>query len=142
MAKTGKRLGMWSTYAFATSVDEIYQWILTEGSVMMGTEWYEGMFLPDENNIIHCTGSIAGGHAWLALGVNLNTEFIDGLTSWGPDFGDNGKFKIPLAEFEALFHQQGEAIAAVEVAKVDPSVPENKGCATTKLGKALKRILG
>jgi hypothetical protein len=142
MAVTGKRLGMWKTYAFATSVDEIYQWILTEGSVMMGTEWYEGMFLPDENNIIHCTGSIAGGHAWLALGVNLNTGFIDGLTSWGPDFGDNGHFKISLTEFSYLFARQGEAIAAVEVAKVDPSVTENKGCGTTRLGKALRRVLG
>ena len=140
MAKTGKRLGMWSVYAFATRMAEIDYWLLNEGSLMVGTEWTMGMFAPDANNIIHPTGSIAGGHAWLLNGKIPG--FKHGITSWGPDFGINGGFWISDTEFEALFHQQGEAIAAVEVAKVDPSVPENKGCATTKLGKALKRMIG
>jgi len=140
MAKTGKRLGMWSVYAFANSMSEIDYWLLNEGSLMVGTEWTNDMFMPDANNVIHPTGSVAGGHAWLAYGKD--PVYLHGITSWGPEYGNRGKFKIPLVEFEALFHQQGEAIAAVEVAKVDPSVAENKGCGTTKLGKALKRMIG
>lgn len=97
------------------------------------------MFAPDKDNIIHPTGSIAGGHAWLLNGKIPG--FKHGITSWGPDFGINGGFWIPDNEFEALFHQQGEAIAAVEIAKVDPSVVQS-GCGNTVLGKALKRMMG
>ena len=139
MAVTGKRLGMWKTYAFATTMEEIDYWLLNEGSLMVGTEWTEGMFFPDANNIIHPTGAVAGGHAWLLNGKIPG--FKHGITSWGPDFGINGGFWISDADFESLFHQQGEAIAAVEVAKVDPSVVQS-GCRNTPIGKALQRIWG
>lgn len=139
MAVTGKKLGMWSAYAFATSMSEIDYWLLNEGSLMVGTSWTMDMFLPDKDNVIHPTGNIAGGHAWLLNGKIPG--FKHGITSWGPDFGLNGGFWIPDNEFEALFHQQGEAIAAVEVAKVDPSVVQS-GCGNTSLGKMLKRMLG
>lgn len=139
MAVTGKRLGMWSVYAFATRMSEIDYWLLNEGSLMVGTVWTNDMFLPDANNAIHPTGSVAGGHAWLLNGKIPG--FKHGITSWGPDFGINGGFWISDADFEALFHQQGEAIAAVEVAKVDPSI-KSGGCKNTPLGKVLARMLG
>ncbi len=140
MAQTGKKLGMWSTYAFAQTVDEAIYWILNEGPIMFGTVWTNDMFFPDKDGFIHCTGDDAGGHAYLGLGATLIDDYLWGLTTWGPDFGINGKFKIPLSEFRKLFARQGEAIAAVEVAKVDPSV--QSGCRNTPIGKALARMLG
>lgn len=139
MAQTGRRLGMWKTYAFATTMEEIDYWLLNEGSLMVGTSWTMDMFLPDKDNIIRPTGNIAGGHAWLLDGKIEG--YKKGVTSWGPDFGINGHFWISDADFEALFWKQGEAIAAVEVAKVDPSVVQS-GCGNTVLGKALKRMIG
>jgi hypothetical protein len=138
VANVGRNLGMWETYAFATTMEEINYWILNEGPIMIGTEWTMDMFVPDKDAILRPTGNIAGGHFWLADGkIDGMTR---GLTSWGPDFGVNGHFWMYDADLEALFHQQGEAIAAVEVAKVDPSV--QSGCRNTPLGKALARMLG
>jgi len=141
IANVGRNIRMWANYAFATDTETIYDWVLNFGPLIMGTEWYNDMFLPDENHVIHCTGAVAGGHAWVLIGANRNTGFIDGLTSWGPTFGDNGRFKISMTEFNYLFAQQGEAIAAVEVGKVDPSVVQS-GCRNTPIGKALQRIWG
>ena len=136
IANVGRNLGMWSNYAFATDVKTIYDWILNSGPIILGTNWYNNMFVPDADHIIHCIGDLAGGHAWVGIGVDLNLGFIDGLTSWGPDFGDNGRFRIPLDEFWGLFAKQGEAIAAVEIGKIDPAV-KSEGCLS-----ALKKIWG
>jgi hypothetical protein len=140
IALTGQRLKMWKNYAFAKEATTVYDWLLTEGPIIFGTNWYNDMFLPDENFIIHCNGALAGGHAWVGIGVDLQEQYLDGLTSWGPNFGNNGKFRIPLKEFERIFGEQGEAIAAVELGKVDPSLPA-KGCYNTKIGRMLTRIL-
>jgi len=139
IAVTGQKLKMWPNYAFATDVETIYAWLLNSGPVIMGTNWYTDMFMPNGNHVIHPTGDLAGGHAWVAIGVNLNSGYIDGLTSWGPSFGDNGRFRIPMIEFRKLFAQQGEAIAAIETGKIDPSgiVEENPGCLS-----ALKKVWG
>jgi hypothetical protein len=140
IANVGKTLGMWKSYAFANNVEDIYTYILNYGPVIMGTNWYGNMFLPDSNYIIHCTGILAGGHAWVAIGADLDEEYVDGITTWGPDFGDNGRFRIPMKEFKKLFSEQGEAIAAEEVATVDPTVSIG-GCVNTRLGRTLRRLM-
>lgn len=134
MANVGKNLGMWKTYAFATTMAEISDWLLNCGPLIFGTNWYNYMFVPDANNIVHCEGGLAGGHAW--VGIGKDPEYIHGITSWGPTFGDNGCFRLPIKEFEELFKQAGEAIAAVEICKVDPGVA-SKGCSNTPLGRIL-----
>jgi hypothetical protein len=139
IANVGKNLGMWKTYAFATTMEEISYWLLNKGPIIFGTNWYNNMFLPDKNNIIHCTGDLAGGHAW--VGIGKDPEYIHGITTWGPTFADNGKFRIPIKEFEELFKKAGEGIAAVEIGKVDPAGSETKtGCSNTALGKVLGRV--
>jgi len=137
-ANVGMDLGMWKNYAFATDADSFNYWLLNEGPIIVGTNWLTDMFYFDENNVIHCTGDIAGGHAYLAFGKKHG--FTHFLTSW-PEFGDNGKFWIPDAEFWKLFKDRGEALTAVEIAKVDPSVVQS-GCRNTPIGKALQRIWG
>src|ERR1700747_2693484 len=38
--------------------------------VIVGTDWYDGMFKPSSKGFVKPTGSVAGGHEYLALGID------------------------------------------------------------------------
>ena len=120
-AKVLKARGRIPSYAFAATVDEIKWWILNRSPVIVGTVWTEGMLRPDTSYVIRATGKVLGGHAYLLLGYD-GTHFR-GLNSWGRWWGNDGQFKIPEADFKAIFAQGGEAVTAVEVAEPDKPVP-------------------
>jgi hypothetical protein len=118
-AKVLKSAGKLNAYAFAASVAEIKYWLLTNGPVIMGTTWTNDMFTPDENNVIHVTGDVAGGHAYLIDEVTAD-DLYGIQNSWGNDWGIKGKAYISEADLNLLFRNGGEAVTAVEL-PLDPS---------------------
>jgi hypothetical protein len=124
IAKVLKNIGRIDAYAFAANVDEVTYWLLHNGPVIAGTMWAEGMFKPDENNIIHISGNIAGGHCYL-----LNGKTADGYyrihNSWGDRWGFHGEALISISDFNMLFQLSGEAMTAVEL---PITVPDKQGC--------------
>lgn len=136
IAKVLRSLGRISNYAFAVSTDEISYWLLHNGPVIVGTEWYEGMFLPDADNVIHPTGQLAGGHCFLLNAVCANQTYQI-HNSWGDRWGVHGEALISVTDFAALFEYGGEALAAVEL-----PLSDNKGCLPAlmeALGSVLNR---
>jgi hypothetical protein len=127
VAKVLQNAGRIQNYAFAASVDEITYWLLNNGPIIVGTGWTEGMFTPDEKNIIHPTGGVAGGHCYL-----LNEKTSDGFygiqNSWNSMWGVNGKAYISITDFDTLFRDGGEAITAVELPIGVVPTPQSKGC--------------
>lgn len=114
VAKVMKKEGIIKTYAFAKSIKEIVYWVLTKGPVIVGIEWTEGMFEPDKKNIIRPTGQIVGGHALLI--DEVKRPGLVGLhSSWGDEWGVNGRAYMTFADFQKIFARNGEAIAAVEI---------------------------
>jgi hypothetical protein len=113
LAKTLQKEGMIKNYAFAYSTDEISWWILNKGPVIVGTEWTDGMFSPDKNNIIHPTGPVVGGHGYF-LNEKTSDNYYTIHNSWD-GWGINSEAKISIADFAILFRHGGEAIATVEV---------------------------
>lgn len=114
VAKVMKKEGMIKTYAFAKSIKEIVYWVLVHGPVILGVEWTEDMFTPDAKNIIRPTGQVVGGHALLA--DEIKRPGLIGLhSSWGDEWGLNGRAYMTFKDFSNLFSRNGEAIAAVEV---------------------------
>jgi hypothetical protein len=118
LAKVLKDEGLIDGYAFAGSVEEIKWWILNKGSVIVGTVWTEDMFLANTDNIIHPTGKILGGHAYLLSEYTKNGYF--GIQNswgnlWGSDPTKPGKAYISETDFKSLFIYDGEALAAVEL---------------------------
>lgn len=127
VAKTGKQLGLFGIYAFAQSIDEVSWWILNRGPVMVGTDWTIDMFTPDENNIIHPTGDVAGGHAYL-LNEKNDAGYYHKQGSWN-GWGIHGGAYISIEDFAILFRHGGEVIAVVEQPQSTAPDPK-KSCIT------------
>jgi hypothetical protein len=103
------------TYLWAFSAQDCADWILSDqGTIVMGTDWTEGMSSPDQKGVIRVTGSLLGGHAWLLIGYNRVTGFFTGMNSWGPTFGKNGRFKLHFDELQKLFDAGGEGCTATQ----------------------------
>lgn len=86
--------------------------LLQEGPVLQGMPWYNSFFEPDAQGFIdsdpHWTSSgIAGGHEVEAVGVELDSadafdSVITYVNSWGPKWGDDGRFRMRLRTYEKL----------------------------------------
>lgn len=116
IGKVLKANGHLDAYAFAPDMATIKYWLLYKGPIIAGTIWTQGMFTPDENNIIHPTGETVGGHAYLINEIKSN-GYLGIQNSWGNTWGVNGKAYISSEDFEHLFLRGGEALAAVEIEK-------------------------
>ena len=111
-AKYLKTAGRIASYYWAQSLAEIVEFIKTRGPVVFGSYWYSGMFQPLPNGLVQVSCAIAGGHAFLVYGMSENAKLVRCLNSWG-DWGQGGGFWLTFADFERLFKQDGEAVAAI-----------------------------
>jgi len=108
--------GKVSEYRWAVTVEDIRQWLLTRGTVVLGTDWHRSMFEPGADGFVHPDGNIAGGHAYLCIGWSERRKAFRCLNSWGTGFGQHGRFWLGSVDLAILLHENGEACAAVEAA--------------------------
>lgn len=114
-AKFLDQQGHIANYLWAQNPDELKKWILTMGTVVVGTNWYSGMDDLTEKGEAFSTGSILGGHAYVIVGYNRLTRRYRCINSWGEGWGQKGRFWIREDEMHKLiFNEYGEACAAVE----------------------------
>jgi hypothetical protein len=116
-AKVLQARGFISTYTWAQTFSDIREALLEVGPVVVGTNWYETMFDPDEAGLIHIGGSIAGGHAYVYDGISVPHMLVRIKNSWGRGWSNNGFAYISFADAERLLHEDGEAALAVEIRK-------------------------
>jgi len=102
------------SYGWAFNLATAIPHLLEKGPLVAGFDWYEGMFAPDQRNIIKTTGRIAGGHCVLIYGVNLRTGFFYIQNSWGKDWGYKGTARISFEDVEKLLKHGGECCTALE----------------------------
>ncbi len=86
--------------------------LLQNGPVLQGMPWYNAFFSPDPQGFIDSDSSwpssgVAGGHEVEAIGVELDTSdafnsVITYVNSWGPGWGDSGRFRMRLRTYEQL----------------------------------------
>jgi hypothetical protein len=114
-AKAMQNRGRLSTYAFASSTSTVTQWIQQKGPVVIGVNWYSGMFSTDANGYIRITGGVEGGHCVILRGYLASEAAYLGENSWGPEWGQAGTFKLKVTDFGRLLSEDGEAVAAVEL---------------------------
>lgn len=103
-----------ASYHWAASIDDVVQWLLGHGPVILGVSWYEAMFEPDANGLIRIGGSVAGGHCLLAVGVDTIARTATLQQSWGVSWGRHGLCDISLDDLARLLREDGEAAAALE----------------------------
>lgn len=110
-----KTLGLLSEYRWATTLDAVVNAVLELGPMVVGTDWHEGMEEPDSEGVIHLTGDVLGGHAYLLTGVNTRRQLFRIRNSWGDDWGQSGRAWLSFADFRKLLRADGEACRATEV---------------------------
>lgn len=117
-AKVLQGRGHFAEYRWATTMTELIGALGYEGPVVLGINWWTGMFTPDATGFLHPTGMIEGGHAILANRVSVREKFIGVHNSWGPGWGENGDAKIAFDDMEKLLVEDGEACVPVRRLKV------------------------
>lgn len=116
--------GVVGEYLWATDIDTLARWVRYHGPVVMGTNWYDSMFdlepakdaLGDTRQMLTIPpgAAIAGGHAWVVNGVNVERRTFRMKNSWGRDWGVEGRATLTWATLERLLHEDGEACTALE----------------------------
>lgn len=120
-------------YRWAFGVEDVFRTVGFRGPVVLGINWFEGMYEPDEAGFLHPTGRKVGGHAILANGtkiilkegkraftlenVDREKSWLRVHNSWGVSWGELGEAKITFNEMDELLQQDGEA--AIPVVRQD-----------------------
>lgn len=130
VAKAGVQAGYFQTYDHAFGFDHFVA-SLQLRPVIVGTNWHEGMFYPTSDGFVRPTGSLAGGHEYLALGVDYETQTLTFLNSWGAGWAQQGRFKMTFADFTTLLGSDGDVTAPnipVPVPTPDPTPTPEPNC--------------
>lgn len=114
-AKVLQSLGHIVNYFWASNATTVKNFILSgDGTVVVGSNWYEDMFDPDSKGFLHPTGANVGGHAYLLVGFSQDRNAFRLLNSWGRVWGESGRAWIHFNDLELLISQDGEAATATE----------------------------
>lgn len=101
--------GWYSGYRWAFGERDLALAVGYAGPAIIGINWYEGMFWPDNQGFLRPTGAIAGGHAILVNKINLPGDYYQVHNSWGRGWGVNGTAKISRQDMTRLLAEDGEA---------------------------------
>lgn len=112
VAKAAKKEGYITGYKHAFGLTHFLSALQVQ-PIIVGTDWTNGMFKPNKKGFVKPTGSVAGGHEYLALGVDYATQTITFLNSWSSSWGQQGRFFMTFASFGDLLGSQGDATAPV-----------------------------
>lgn len=110
--KAGRERGWWDSYHWAFGVEDVKKALLL-GPVVIGINWYDAMYETDANGIVRVDGDVVGGHCLLVTGwspsYGRSGEVFRWRNSWGQGYGKAGNGYVPVAAFDRLLSEQGEA---------------------------------
>lgn len=114
-AKALQAAGHLSEYVWGSTLDDLRQFVMQRGPVVIGSDWHEEMFFPEKHGgYLVVEGANAGGHAWLVTGYNVTKDEFTMFNSWGPDWGVKGSAKIKAEEMQKLLDTNAEMCSAIE----------------------------
>jgi hypothetical protein len=96
---------------------------LQSGPVLVGTAWYDGMFTPGPRGLVSISGTVAGGHEYVAEGVDVERREVVFANSWGDGWGEAGHFRMSYQTLTRLLGEDGDATVPHAVVPADPDVP-------------------
>lgn len=111
--KAAKAAGLCSGYKWAFGEEELASAVSWVGAVVIGVNWYDGMFDTDAQGNLPVSGRLSGGHAIVVLGFNVRTGKYLLRNSWGKSWGKGGNCYITRADMARLLKEQGEAVVLI-----------------------------
>lgn len=107
VCKAGAQLGWIRTYRHAFGLDAALA-ALVLAPVLIGINFYDGMFDPDPAGFIAPSGGLAGGHEMVLTRIYVPGRWVLGFNSWGPAWGDLGRFRMTFAVLGRLLAEDGD----------------------------------
>jgi hypothetical protein len=101
-AQVMKRHGWIGEYRWAETVDEIVNYLLTTGPMVIGAWWPESWFDIDLSGKAPEIDDYAGGHQWVLNGAECDEERIRSKNSWGRGFARGGCFDITFRQLDQM----------------------------------------
>lgn len=106
-----------SEYQWAWDLDTALPWLVSNGPLVAGVNWYEGMCYPNAAGLIVPSGEVVGGHAVLVYGLDVRRQLVKIRNSWGTGWGRRGNCLLSFDDFARLLAEDGECCAATERAQ-------------------------
>jgi hypothetical protein len=110
VCKAAKERGLIASYAHAFGLDHCLG-ALALSPVMVGSNWYEGMFDASPTGLVEISGPIAGGHEYVLSGIDVARKVVRAHNSWGPDWprrNANGVFYMSWSTLDRLLQEDGD----------------------------------
>lgn len=102
-------------YVWAYSAEEVKQWILAFGPVIIGTEFTTGMRdVVGPGWYMNPTGNPVGGHAYLLNGYSRSRHAFRMINSWRIAWGDRGRAWLKYGDLDMLLRARGDAVGVIE----------------------------
>lgn len=139
--KVAKELGFYGEYRWALSLRSALRGLSHLGPLILGINWYEEMADPDADGYLHVDGEQTGGHCLLCVGshivsvagfsgkimnvdqIDMEQSYVILHNSWGQGWGQGGRAKLSIPDFERLRHEDGEVCIASE-RLIPDAIPE------------------
>jgi hypothetical protein len=112
VCKAAINMGLITGYRWAFGFDHALETLMS-GPVMIGTNWYDGMFYPNDRGFVSPSGQVAGGHEYLLVGVNTERKHLIFQNSWSDLWGVKGRFYMSYDSLKRLLAEQGDAVIPV-----------------------------
>lgn len=100
--------GTIESYRWGFDINDAVATLGYHGPIVIGVNWYSGMFSPGVDGFIHVTGSIQGGHCLLLKGVDVQKNYFILHNSWGETWGKKGTAYISFDDFNRLINEGGD----------------------------------
>jgi len=120
-AKVMQKSGFIGEYRWCFGIDDVRDAVISEGPVVIGIPWYNGMYDTLPNGLVKLSGKPTGGHAILITGYspsrrfgNVTEEAFRWRNSWGTDYGVNGSGWIKYKDLAKLLAENGEACVPMQ----------------------------
>jgi C1A family cysteine protease len=107
-AKALKNRNLIGGYRWCFGIDELRDTIISQGPVVIGVPWYEGMY-EAEGGVVTITGKKVGGHCLTVTGYDADKNMFRWQNSWGRGYGLDGSALIGYNDLAGLLSEQGEA---------------------------------
>jgi len=109
------------SYHWASSMQDFDEWLLTQGPILIGIPWFQGMLNSDGQGNVSITGALVGGHEVCVYGLCLDGRYVI-RNSWGANWGYHGDCYFSRAQMEQLLFGN------------NPAWPYSDACAAYQIG--------
>jgi C1A family cysteine protease len=107
-AKALKNRNLIGGYRWCFGVDDLRDAVISQGPVVIGIPWYEGMY-EAKDGIVTVKGKKVGGHCLTVTGYDAENNMFRWQNSWGRAYGLDGSALIRYDDLAGLLSEQGEA---------------------------------